>query len=70
MGPIGRGVTPSDDDVVDAMIAYGGGFVSQLGKAWRAADRHNHATLKLAFLDLWEKYTEIAKAKATRMSER
>jgi hypothetical protein len=63
-------MTPSDDQIVDAMITYGGSFTSQLGKAWRAADQHNREVLENAFSGYWREYREIATLKAERMSER
>lgn len=55
---------PIDDfEITGAMVVYGGSFVSLLGKAWRAADSDNRATLKAAFPLYWTKYAELAALK-------
>lgn len=47
-------------DVTEAMIRYGGGFVSGLGQLYRQADSVNRAKLRAAFPDYWEQYRELA----------
>lgn len=54
-------------EITDAMITYGGGFVSGLGRLFRAADVVNQAKLKAAFPEYWEQYREMA---ALRLQER
>lgn len=53
-------MTDEDFDTVDAMIRYGGGFVSALGVAWRKADADNQRRLRTAFPEYWEKYRAVA----------
>lgn len=53
----------NDWKITEAMIIFGGGFVSQLGKLFRLADRDNQLRLKLAFPEYWKSYTEIAELK-------
>ncbi|WP_275272452.1 hypothetical protein [Limnobacter sp. P1] len=40
----------------NAMEAFGGGFVSQIARAYYAADLGNRARLVAAFGDLFERY--------------
>lgn len=47
--------------VARAMIRYGGSFVAALGHALLCADHENVATIRGAFPDYWQKYTEFAK---------
>ena len=55
----------SDDyEITEAMIVYGGGFVSGLGRLFRQADDDNRAKLKTAFQEYWTKYGEIAIVRA------
>ena len=53
----------SDDEywTIAAMIKYGGGFVHQLGIAFRLADDSNKQKLKGAFPEYWEKYSKFPK---------
>lgn len=59
-----------DYAITDAMIRFGGGFVSGLGRLWRHADAVNKGRLKDAFPDYWTSYQDpamhaaIAKAEA------
>ena len=55
--------TPTDNEIVSAMVVYGGGFVKSLAESFRRADEINFARLKAAFPDLWEKYTRLAVAR-------
>ena len=50
-----------DAEVLDAMVAYGGGFVSALGKAGWNADEENLRRIKEAWPEYWLEYTNIAK---------
>jgi hypothetical protein len=52
--------------IVEAMIVYGGGFVSALGRAWRLADVWNQAKLKEAFLEYWQQYRDLAAIKKAK----
>ena len=45
--------------MVGAMTQYGGSFAVALAECIRKADPINRAKLKLAFPELWEKYTEM-----------
>jgi hypothetical protein len=53
----------TDYEITDAMITYGGNFVAQLGKAFRAGDVVNQAKLKAAFPDYWREYATLAELK-------
>lgn len=53
----------SDYEITEAMIVYGGSFVSQLGTLFRYADVYNAAKLKAAFPEYWTKYQELAELK-------
>lgn len=49
----------SDQDITDAMIAFGGGFMQALGRLFRHADEDNRARLRAAFPEYWAKYAEL-----------
>jgi hypothetical protein len=51
----------AEHDVAEAMVRYGGGFASALGKALFHADAENHDRIKAAFPELWEQYRDIAR---------
>ena len=53
-------------EIAEAMVQYGGGFVSQLGKLFRAADVDNKKRLVAAFPDYFDQYREIAQRKVER----
>jgi hypothetical protein len=63
-------MTPTDYQIVEAMIALGGSFVQHLGRAWRCADAHNRERLRNTFADYWETYKELATLQPHRTSER
>ena len=54
----------SDEDVVEAMIRYGGGFASALGTLYRLADRDNRTRIKTTWADYWQRYDELARRAA------
>jgi hypothetical protein len=56
-------MTDEDLHVVDAMIRFGGGFVSALGKAWIRADADNERRLRAAFPEVWREYQQVAALK-------
>ena len=53
-----NGKIPRDEmlKVANAMLNYGGSFVSSLGKALLDADEVNQQKIKNAFPECWEKY--------------
>lgn len=51
--------TINDYDVTQAMLTYGGSFVEQLARTWRAADPANRLRIKAAFPDYWKNYAEL-----------
>jgi hypothetical protein len=55
--------TVTDDQIVEAMIVYGGSFVEKLGLAYRQADYINQGRLKRAFPDYWQQYADLASLK-------
>lgn len=63
---------PDDFAITEAMIRYGGGFVSSLGRLWRQADAVNKGRLREAFPEYWTSYQDpdmhaaIAKAEGTQ----
>ena len=59
----------SDYEITEAMIRYGGGFVSRLGQLWQWADDSNQQWLKAAFPDYWTEYAELAKLRARTLTE-
>ena len=48
-----------DDEIVDAMQRYGGGFVVALARLFARADPENQAILKTAFARYWTEYRDI-----------
>lgn len=48
----------SDHEITEAMIVYGGSFVSSLGTLFRRADVVNQAKLKAAFPEYWTSYSD------------
>jgi hypothetical protein len=58
----------TERDVIEAMISYGGGFVSRLGEAWLRADEDNSARLLKAFPEYCEQYAEFARLNRSRAS--
>ena len=50
-----------DEDlrIVEAMVAYGGGFVRALAYCFLVADETNIAKLRLAFPKEWKQYEEM-----------
>lgn len=49
-------------EVAEAMIKYGGSFVSCLGQALLHADLENSKKIKKTFRDYWNKYYDMAQA--------
>ncbi len=56
----------TDEEVIDAMEAMGGGFASALAVAWRKADMGNRETLRQAFPYLYDLYKRHAEAHKAR----
>lgn len=57
--------------ITEAMIRYGGKFVTGLGRLFRLADPDNSYKLKIAFPEYWDEYEEmVGKAKADVKRER
>jgi len=54
---------PGDYEITEAMIRYGGGFVSGLGRLYRQADTANQRILREAFPHYFSEYIAIAIAK-------
>lgn len=48
----------TDHAITEAMIVFGGGFVSGLGHLFRMADPDNQARLKRAFKKYWIEYDD------------
>lgn len=61
MSDVGRHVyRTSQDDILEAMDTYGGGFVRTLAHCFRAADSDNRRTLESAFRKYFIQYDEMA----------
>jgi hypothetical protein len=56
----------TDWDTTEAMIVYGGAFLSRLGRLWRVADESNRAILETAFKDYFDRYRELAELQKSR----
>ena len=52
--------TPTDREIADAMVRYGGSFAQKLGETYDRADPTNREKLKTAFADEWARYRELA----------
>jgi len=50
---------PTDYEITEAMLIYGGRFVSALGALFRCADSENQQILKAAFPHYWVEYREL-----------
>lgn len=61
---------PSDYEITEAMLIYGGSFMRALGQACRAADPENLARIKAAFAEEWEEYSSIAVNRAAAIARR
>lgn len=57
----------TDHEITEAMIKFGGGFVSRLGQLFRLADSDNQARLKAAFPEYFLEYAKLAQLKAERL---
>lgn len=63
---MGSQMTPTDNEIAQAMITWGGSFVQRLGQLYGWADEDNRRRLKAAFPEYWQKYAEYAEAHATK----
>lgn len=52
--------TDAEWQTTEAMIRYGGSFVSHLGELFRMADMDNKRKLVAAFPDYFEEYRQMA----------
>ena len=49
-----------DHNVLDAMLAYGGGFVGALALAAKLADKENLRRIKATWPEYWRQYSAMA----------
>ena len=56
-------MSPTDEQIGNAMTEYGGSFVQALANAFRKADDGNAERIRLAFPELWAIYTNLARLK-------
>lgn len=54
-------MSEADQKVIQAMIRFGGSFVSNLGKAALCADATNLQKIKDTWPEYWQQYTDMAK---------
>ncbi|HXU02802.1 MAG TPA: hypothetical protein VN903_17675 [Polyangia bacterium] len=47
--------------VIQAMHRYGGSFAQAIADAFDRADDNNFERLKIAFPELWDEYTDMAR---------
>lgn len=59
----------TDFEITDAMIAFGGSFVSGLGRLWRQADALNKTKLQDAFPEYWQSYSDPVMHAALRAQD-
>jgi len=50
----------NDDDVIYAMLEFGGSFVQALARAYRAADPENRRRIRSTWPEYWQKYSTLA----------
>lgn len=62
-------MNPTEEQITNAMTEYGGSFVQALANALRRADDGNAERIRLAFPELWIKYTNLARLNYKRTSE-
>lgn len=48
-----------DDEIIEAMQRYGGGFVVALARLFARADPENQAIIRTAFARYWTEYRDI-----------
>lgn len=57
----------TDDEIIEAMVTYGGSFAQAIGRAFQCADPNNRARIKAAFgFDLWPRYAELVQLRRQR----
>lgn len=61
--------TITDDDIADAMLAYGGSFVELLAALWRQADPENRARIKASWPEYWNQYKELVALKRKTLAK-
>jgi len=61
--PLPEDAPITDDDVLEAMVVYGGSFVRGLAQLYQRADAVNRATLQQAFAKHWREYREVVALK-------
>lgn len=54
-------------EVLDEMATYGGSFVKALAEAWRRADLHNAAKLRIIFAGYYEDYETALRGRTERL---
>lgn len=52
---------PTDDDIIDAMLTYGGSFIQRLARLYHSADLENRKKLRECWSSEWEAYRDAAK---------
>lgn len=62
-------MNPTKEQIVNAMSEYGGSFVQALANAFRKADDGNAKRIRLAFPDIWNTYTNLARLNYERTPE-
>jgi hypothetical protein len=55
-------------EILEAMEMYGGSFVQQLARLYRAADADNRQTLAASFAKYFTKYDDLAAARKEKQS--
>jgi hypothetical protein len=52
--------TVTDEQIIEAMLSYGGSFAKALARAWQAADSDNRSRIKTTWPGYWVLYTKFA----------
>ena len=60
---------PTDFQITEAMLTFGGSFVQALARAWRCADRENQDRLHDAFPDVWADYRDLIQRARTDVAK-
>jgi hypothetical protein len=59
----------NDYQITDAMMNFGGSFVSMLARTFRCADYVNQQRIKDTWPELWTEYARLAQLKAERAAK-
>ena len=53
------GMTKNQNEIIKAMMTYGGSFMARLADAWLHADSTNRAKIETTWATEWDKYRRV-----------